>query len=103
ISSSLVAQTVAQKGVAPAVTAANKVYDGNTTATISTCTITGKVGTDDVACLSAGPNIFGNKNVGTGRPVAATNISLTGTTAGNYTLTTTSAATTANITPKPVT
>ncbi len=102
-SSGLVQHTVVRKPVAPAVTAANKVYDGNTTATIATCTIPGKVGTDDVACLAAGPNIFGNKNVGTGRAVAATNISLTGTTAANYTLTTTSAATTANITPKPVT
>ena len=36
--------------VTPAVTASNKIYDGNTTATLSSCTVTGAVGGDVVAC-----------------------------------------------------
>ena len=40
--------------VTPAVTAANKVYDGTTSATLTSCTVTGAVGGDVVACTRHG-------------------------------------------------
>ena len=42
---------------------------------------------------------FADKNVGTGKTVTVAGITITGTDAGNYTLTSTTATTTANITP----
>ena len=42
--------TVTPKQVAPVVTAANKTYDRSTTATLTSCTVTGVVGSDAVAC-----------------------------------------------------
>ena len=36
--------------VTPAITAANKVYDGTTAATLTSCTVTGALGGDVVAC-----------------------------------------------------
>jgi len=84
-----------------AVTAADKVYDGNTTASILTRTLTGVI-TGDVVTYTGGTATFDNKNVGTGKTVTATGLSLTGADAGNYTVNST-ATTTAGITPKAVT
>src|SRR4030095_6952798 len=52
---------------------------------------------------AAGRNAFADANVGTGKTVTATNISLNGTASGNYILSSTSATTTANITTKALT
>jgi hypothetical protein len=72
---------------------ANKVYDGTTAATL-TGTLNGIVGSDNV---SFNPNgTFASANASTGIVVTA---SLTGTAAGNYTL----SGLTANITPAPLT
>src|SRR5204863_3690404 len=79
----------------PTVTVANKVYDG-TTATTSTCALTGVVGTDVVTC--AGTATFDTALVGTGKTVTVTALALSGAAAGNYALATTTATTTANIT-----
>src|SRR5204863_4125243 len=74
------------------VTAANKIYDGTTSAT-STCALTGIVGTDAVTC--AGAATFDTALVGTGKTVTVTGIALSGAAAGNYALATTTATTTA--------
>jgi hypothetical protein len=81
------------------VTGVNKVYDGNTSGTVTfadnrlsgdSITITGTVN-------------FVNKNVGNGKAVTVTGITVTGPDAANYSLATTSAYTTANITKKDLT
>ncbi|MDO8529915.1 MAG: YDG domain-containing protein, partial [bacterium] len=87
--------------VTPSVTATSKVYDGTTTATTS-CSLTGVESGDDVTCSAANSD-FDNKNVGTGKTVTATGITLGGANAGEYTLTSTTATTTANITTRPIT
>lgn len=88
---------IAPKTITGSITAANKVYDATTAATISTRTLTGVVGAD-VVSLTGGTATFANKNVGAGKVVTATGLSLTGTNAGKYTLASTSATTTASIT-----
>jgi hypothetical protein len=85
------------KSVSPSITAENKVYDRTTTATIATRSLTGVLGTDNVS-LTGGTATFDDKNVGTGKTVTATGLTLSGTAAGNYTLSSTGATTTANIT-----
>ena len=81
------------------VTVSDKVYDGTTTATITDCTLTGVLGTDDVSCdLGSASANFQTSDVGSGITVDVTNIGLTGIAAGNYTLTSTTASTFAAIT-----
>ncbi|MBV5348209.1 filamentous hemagglutinin, partial [bacterium] len=67
------------------VSAANEVYDGTTTATLSGGTLSGVVGTD-VVTITAGTGTFADKNVGTAKVVTATGYSISGAGAGNYTL-----------------
>jgi hypothetical protein len=81
----------------PSITASNKVYDGNASATIATRSLTGVVGAEDVS-LTGGTATFNNKNVGNGKPVSATGLSLSGADIGNYSLASTTANTTADIT-----
>ena len=82
-------------------TAANKVYDGNTSASITSTSLSGVI-TGDAVSTSIGSASFDTKNVGTAKTVTAAGIGLTGANAGNYALGTTSATTTANITAKPL-
>ena len=80
-------------------TAGNKVYDGSTTATISTNSLSllTKVTGDNVTLSAVA--VFSNKQVGTGKPVTLTGSALTGSDAGNYSLSLTGSPTaTANIT-----
>jgi hypothetical protein len=89
---------ITAKTIAGAFTADNKVYDGNTSATVLTRTLTGVIGTDDVS-FSGGTATFATPTVGNGKTVTLTGAGLTGTLAGNYTLGgVTSWTTTANIT-----
>lgn len=83
------------------ITASNKIYDGTTAATIANRTLSGVLGTDAVNYVG-GTATFGDKNVGSGKTVTATGLSLSGTDANNYTVNT-SASTTANITAKDIT
>ena len=76
----------------PSVTAASKPYDGTTTAVLTSCTVSGVVGGDVVAC--SGAAVFNSANVGTGKTVTASGLSLSGAAAGNYALSTTTATTT---------
>src|SRR5262249_24790071 len=75
----------------------NKVYDGTTTATIASRSLSGAVGSDDVS-LSGGSASFASKTVGTNKTVSVTGLSLSGADAANYQLASTSASTTATIT-----
>jgi MBG domain-containing protein/YDG domain-containing protein/concanavalin A-like lectin/glucanase superfamily protein/uncharacterized protein DUF2341 len=89
--------SIAQKSVTGSITASNKVYDGTNTATIATRTLSG-VTNSDVVSLIGGTAMFADKNVGNGKTVTATGLSLSGANAGNYVLASTTATTTANIT-----
>lgn len=80
----------------------NKVYDGNTSASLSGVgseVLVGVVGSDFVYLPATGmPSAtFLNKNIGTGKSLTVTGYNLVGTHAGNYTLTIPTL--TANITP----
>jgi hypothetical protein len=82
------------------ITAGNKVYDGNTNATLNTSSaaLTGIVGTDNVTLnASSATGAFADKAVGTSKVVTVAGLTLGGTAAGNYLLTqpTTTAAITA--------
>ena len=95
--SSSIAQAVTQKSVTPSITASNKTYDATTTATTA-CTLAGVLAADtgNVTCAAAAAT-FADKNVGTGKTVTATGITLSGSAAGNYTLSSPTATSTANI------
>ena len=84
---------------AGAVTAANKVYDGTTAATLLGGTLSGAIEGDSVTLL-APTGAFSDRNVGVAKSVAVTGLTLTGTDAGNYKLGSTTASTSADITPK---
>jgi hypothetical protein len=82
--------------VTPHVTVADKFYDGTTDATITGRSLTGVATGADVG-LSGGSAAFSSADPGTGKSVNVTGLSLTGADAAKYTLTSFSAATTANI------
>ena len=67
--------------------AANKNYDGNTTATITGGSLTGVISGDDVTLLSTGS--FDNKNIGNGKTVT---YAMDGTDSGNYRIISTTTA-----------
>ena len=83
-------------------TAANKVYDRLTTASLSGGTLAGVLGLDSVT-LSSLSGAFDTKDVGTGKTVTVSGVSLAGADAGNYTVGAASGSTTANITAKTLT
>ena len=89
--------TVNPKSVTPSLTGAvSKDYDGGTATTDTTTntlgiTIDGVVNSDDVSA-TIGSAAYGSANVGTDISVTASNISLTGTKAGNYALSATTAS-----------
>jgi|GEM_PF-321785 len=93
--------TITAKALTGSITAANKVYDGTNAATIATRTLSGVVSGDDVS-LTGGTATFANKNVGAGKLVTATGLSLGGANAANYTVNS-SATATANITARALT
>ena len=85
------------------ITASNKIYDGNTTATVNTtgATFTGMISGDNLTVSTSGT--FGDKNVGTGKTVTFGALTLGGTDAGNYVLADASQkTTTADITAKEI-
>jgi hypothetical protein len=84
-------------GVTGSYTAANKVYNGDAVATLSFPFVNVAIGGDAVS-LTGGVGAFGNKNVGTNKPVTVTGATLTGADAPNYTLGAVT-ANNANITP----
>jgi filamentous hemagglutinin family protein len=79
-------------------TAADKTYNANTTASV-TGGSSDIVSGDTVVFANTSAN-FDNKNAGTQKTVSVAGISISGASAGNYTLTSANASTTANIIPK---
>ena len=96
---------VAQKKVTVAgITAADKEYDGTVAAILNTTSaqIDGKIGNDELTVTATGA--FADKNVGTGKTVTITGITLDGDAKDNYTVSESSqSSTTASITAKEVT
>lgn len=88
--------TVSPKAITGSFTAENKTYNGNTSATVASRSLTGVIN-DDVVTLSGGTATFDTATAGNGKTVTLTGATLTGTDAGNYTLTSVS-TTTADIT-----
>lgn len=80
---------------------ASKVYDGTTTGSLSVngAVFNGRIGADALTVASA-IGTFADKNVATGKQVNITGITLGGADAGNYSLLTDTATTTADITPR---
>ncbi len=76
-------------------------YDATTSATIGSIALSGVIGGDSVAA-AGGTAAFGDKNVGVGKSVTATGITLTGLDAGNYSVNAPAAAS-ADITPLAIT
>lgn len=76
----------------------NKVYDGLTGATVN---LSDDRVAGDVLSTSVGAASYGGKNVGNAKEVSVNDVRLSGTDAGNYTHDTT-AVTSSNITPKPL-
>ena len=92
---------VTPKGLTASFTATNKVYDGTTTATVAGST-SDIIGGDTVAITQTAAT-FSDKNVANGKSISITGLQLTGTDAGNYALTSTTASSSANITAKSLT
>ena len=78
--------------------AASKVYDGKTNATLDTskASLSGAISGDALAVVG-GTGVFADKNAGIGKTVSITGLSLGGADAGNYTFSSTTATTTADI------
>jgi len=88
--------------VTGSITAANKVYDATTATTITGRTLNGVISGDSVSYLG-GSATFADKNVGSAKTVTATGLSLSGTDVANYSLSTATVTTTADITPLAIT
>ncbi len=88
--------TITAKALTVSATGVNKVYDGTNGATVA---LSDDRVTDDVLTVGYASASFVDKNIGTGKTVSASGITVTGTDAGNYTFNT-DAATTADITIK---
>jgi len=85
------------------ITANDKVYDGTTTATLNTsgATLVGVISPDVVTLNTSGATgTFADKEIGTAKTVTITGLTISGTDAGNYTLT--QPTTRASITAPPV-
>ena len=92
--------TVSAAGLTPA----NKVYDGDTTTTltIGSPTLVGVIGAEEVSLVTTGATgAFVDENVGTAKTVNISGLTIDGADAGNYTLI--QPTRTANITAKPIT
>jgi hypothetical protein len=87
---------VAQKPVTVSATANQRFYDGTNEAEVN-LTVDGLVGSDVVTANGTG--VFSDKNVGVGKLVNISGITLGGADAGNYSLALTTAVTSATISP----
>ncbi len=85
------------------VTAANKVYDGTTAATISGGITLGNFIAGDDISASYSSGAFADKNVDNNKTVTLSGITLSGADAGNYSLTANSITSSAGITPATLT
>ncbi|MFA5172878.1 MAG: YDG domain-containing protein [Candidatus Paceibacterota bacterium] len=92
---------ITKKDLSVTITVADKVYDGNTTATIGERVPVGLI-SPDVIDLSGGTAVFSDAIVGNNKPVTATGVIIEGTDAGNYEYNGTATGT-GNILPVPTT
>jgi hypothetical protein len=93
--------TVNPKALTGSFSAADKVYDGTTAATVASRSLPGVIEGDEVS-LEVTNAQFDNKNVGEDKTVTA-DLDLSGAQAGNYSLSSATASTEASITAKSVT
>ncbi len=98
--SALSSAAITPKALSVAAAGQSKVYDGSTTGLV-TLSSSGLVRGDNL--VLAGSGTFADTAAGTAKAVAVTGITATGGDAGNYSLSNTSAATRASITPKVIT
>ncbi|NVJ54328.1 MAG: hypothetical protein HWD90_11560, partial [Campylobacteraceae bacterium] len=92
---------ITKKGLTTTYTAENKVYDGNTNAVV-TGTLDGVVSGEIVTVSNTSAN-FTDKNAGTGKTVNIAGISLGGVDSGNYSISSSSSSTAADIEKKALT
>lgn len=78
--------TITPLPLSATVSANNKVYNATTAATGSVGPVTGVIAGDTVNVTGTAALSFDNKNVGTGKTVTVSGLTLGGTDAGNYTL-----------------
>ncbi len=93
---------IAPKTVTGSYTTESRTYDGTIAVSIAGRTLSGVVAADAVS-LVRGAAAFGDKAVGSGKPVSGTGFSLDGAAAGNYLLAATSISSTGTITPATLT
>lgn len=82
--------TIQPKALTVTVTAQDKTYDGNNTATLNTPTLNGVLEADKTAVTLNTTNVkavFADKNVGDNKAITVTGYALNGNEKGNYTLT----------------
>jgi hypothetical protein len=91
------AVTISPLGISVTGTGTNRVYNGTVTDAVTL--LSSGVLAGDSLNFSDTSATFANKNVGTAKTVSIVGILASGTDAGNYTLTNTTATTTANVTP----
>ena len=91
---------ITQRPLTVTATGVDKQYDGTTTATV---TLSDNRVSGDVFMDSYTNATFSDKNVGMAKTVTVSGISISGTDAGNYSLSNITATTTANITARPLT
>ena len=89
--------TITRAFVTAHITVNDKIYDGTNVASIAGCTLTGVLGNDSVTC-TVGSATFASVGVASGIQVTGIGIVLSGGSAINYQLTSTSATATAAIT-----
>lgn len=90
--------------ISASVTIANKIYNGTTAASISARTLPGVIAIDNgLVTLGGGTAVFTNGNAGTSIPVNVTGLSISGSTAINYLLSSSAITSTGNINQKVVT
>lgn len=80
------------------ITAIDKTYDGGMNASVNTgdAILNGKIG-NDVLGVTGAIGLFNDQNAGSGKAVSITGLALAGADSGNYTLTSSTATTLANI------
>jgi uncharacterized repeat protein (TIGR01451 family) len=88
--------TVGKAVLTPGIIANSKCFDNNTSATLSRINVVGVI-SPDVVTITAGSVSFSDAAIGNGKTVTASGLTLGGSGAGNYVLSSTTATTTANI------
>ena len=93
---------VSPRPVAATIVARSKVYDGDRVATIAGSTLENAIAEDEVGVV-VGTAAFADENVGTAKVVTATGLTLVGSHAANYAMSSSTAVATADITARPLT